>query len=333
MKLLTKIAGWILYMFITCIILLIRILPYGVAIYLGRLFGILAWMCIPLHRKISETHIRSALGTDVNEKLMTLKVFMNQGDIFIDTIKFAYMDEAELKKRIAIEGRENIEAAIASDRGVMMFTGHMNWEILGHIPRLLGFEFSIMGDIIKNQKIQSIVEDMRSRCGFTLLPPKGGMVALLTDELRNGRTIGMIVDQRGRRENRVFCDIFGMPAPTNPAPALIALRGDALIQPVSAVKKGRNYTFRFHKTIDVREFDDDFKGIKKLHDAWQSQAVQKLSRCMQSYICSAVKECPQQYFWVHSRWLRRSDMKRIIKSGNGFADSVRIQAEHYLDKG
>jgi KDO2-lipid IV(A) lauroyltransferase len=332
MNLFARIAGEIQYRLLTSTLLLMRVLPYRAAILLGRFFGIIAWICLPLHRRIAQIQIRTALG-DVNEKLLSLQVFMSQGDILIDTIKFAYMDETELKKRIVIEGRENIEAAIASDRGVMMFTGHMNWEILGHIPRLLGFEFSIMGDVMKNPRIQSIVEDLRSRCGFTLLPPKGGMVALLTDELLSGRTIGIISDQRGRRENKVFCNIFGLPAPTSPAPALIGLRGDALIQPVSAIKRGDTYTFRFHKTVDAREFGDDFKKIEKLSECWRSAAVKNLSEFMQTSVSSAVKECPHQYFWVHSRWLRRSDMKRIIKSGGDFMEGVLEQAEHYLHEG
>ena len=331
MNLLAKTAGELQYRLLTLVILLMRVLPYRVAILLGRFFGIMAWICLPLHRRIAQLQIRTALG-NVNEKLLSLQVFMSQGDILIDTIRFAYMDETQLNKRIVIEGRENIETAIASDRGVMMFTGHMNWEILGHIPRLLGFEFSIMGDVMKNPRIQSIVEDMRSRCGFTLLPPKGGMVALLTDELLSGRTIGIVSDQRGRRENKVFCNIFGMPAPTSPAPALIGLRGDALIQPVSAVKHGDTYTFRFHKTVDSRDFGDDFKHIEKLSEAWQSEAVQKLSEFMHSCTSSAVKECPKQYFWVHSRWLRRSDMKRILKSGADFKEQVFAQAANYLGK-
>jgi lauroyl/myristoyl acyltransferase len=329
MNLLEKTAGELQYVALTSIILLIRILPYRAAILLGRFFGILAWICLPLHRRIAQVQIRAALGS-VNEKILSLQLFMSQGDIFIDTVKFAYMDEAELKKHIVIEGRENIEAVIDSDRGVLMFTGHMNWEILGHIPRLLGFGFSIMGDVMKNPRVQSIVEEMRSRCGFTLLPPKGGMVALLTDELLSGSTIGIISDQRGRRENKVFCNIFGLPAPTSPAPALIALRGDALIQPVSAIKRGDTYTFRFHKTVDARDFGDDFKKIEKLSESWQSSAVKSLSEYMQTCISSSAKECPAQYFWVHSRWLRRSDMQRIIKSGGNFTDSVHIQAEHYL---
>ena len=332
MNLFSKTAGELQYRLLTSIILLLRVLPYRASILLGRFFGILAWICLPLHRRIAQIQIHTALG-DVNEKLLSLQVFMSQGDIFIDTIRFAYMDEAQLKKRIVIEGIENIEAAIASDRGVMMFTGHMNWEILGHIPRLLGFEFSIMGDVMKNARIQSIVEDMRSRCGFTLLPPKGGMVALLTDELLSGLTIGIISDQRGRRENKVFCNIFGLPAPTSPAPALIALRGDALIQPVSAIKHGDTYTFRFHKTVDARDFGDDFKKIEKMSECWRSRAVQELSEFMQSSISAAVKECPQQYFWVHSRWLRRSDMKGLLESGADFKKQVFAQAKKYLHEG
>ncbi len=332
MKLLARMAEEAQYYLFRLIIVLIRVLPYRATIAMGRFFGILAWLCIPLHRKIARKQIGCALE-GVNAGLLALKVFMHQGDTLIDTIRFSYMDDYELKEKIVIEGRENIESAIASGRGVMMFTGHMNWEILGHIPRVLGFEFSIMGDVMKNQRLQAIIEDMRSRCGFTLLPPKGGMVPLLTDELRNGRVIGIMIDQRGKRENRVFCNIFGMPAPTGPAPALIALRGDALIQPVSAIKQGDTYWFRFEKTIDAREFGDDFKKVESLSDCWRSRAIQNLSQTMQSWVCSFAKRCPQQYFWLHSRWLRRSDMKHILKSGEDFRQKVCAQAEEYLHEG
>ncbi|HHO75750.1 MAG TPA: hypothetical protein ENN05_04920 [Deltaproteobacteria bacterium] len=332
MKLLTKLSGEILYVLVYSLIYLVRALPYRIAIGIGRFFGILAWISLPLHRRISQMQIHHALE-GVNPWMMTLKVFMHQGDIFMDSVRFAFMKDADLKKRILIEGREHIESALASERGVMMITGHLNWEILGHIPRVLGFTFSIMGDIIKNPKIQSIVEDIRSRYGFTLLPPKGGMMSLITDELLSGRTIGIVIDQRGKRENKVFCNVFGMPAPTNPAPALMALRGDALIQPVSAIKKGDTYLFRFEKTIDSRDFGDDYKQVETLNDCWKSSAVKTLTQLMQSWISTYVKRCPQQYFWLHSRWLRRSDMKRLIRSGGDFTDSVRIQKEHYLNEG
>jgi len=334
MKMLAKIAGEFQFRFLSLFILFIRVLPYRVAVAMGRFFGIIAWMCIPLHRKIVQTQSRHALGLDDgNEKRMAFKVFMHQGELVIDTIRFAYMDDEEIKERIVIEGREHVEAAVASDRGVVGVVGHTNWEIIGTIPRILGIELCAMGDIIKNPGIQSILEDIRSRYRITVLPPKGGMVSLLTNELKNARTIAIAIDQRGRRENKLFCNFFGMPAPTSAVPALVALRGDALIQPVSAIKRGDKYTIRFEKTIDSREFGDDFKKIDKLSDCWRSDAIQKLSDTIQSWMSSVVMECPEQYFWLHTRWLRRSDMKRLLKSGADFKEYVREQVDKYLQAG
>jgi len=329
MKLFAKIAGDLQYLFLVCAVSALRAMPYRVAVAIGRALGILAWMCVPLHRKIAHIQIRSALG-EVNEKRKTLKMFVHQGEIIIDAIRYAYMDDDEIRSKVVIEGREHLEAALASGRGIVGIAGHTNWEVLAQIPRICGIHVSIMADVIKNPRIQSIVEDMRSRYGFTLLPPKGGMVTRLTDELREGRIIGIAVDQRGRRENKVYCDVFGMLAPTSPVPALIALRGDALILPVWGIKQGGTYILRFDPIIDSRDFGDDYKQIDKLRDAWRSKAVQDLSQAMQSWMVAVTKACDYQYFWLHTRWLRRSDMKRILKTGADFKEYVHEQAREYL---
>ena len=326
MNMLKKLGHQVLYRTLQGFILFIRFMPYPLAIAFARSLCILAWMADSLHRKIANIQLKQALGLE-KTMLLTLKVFMGQGDILVDAIKYSYMSDTELKTRVRVEGREHVEAAVASPRGVMMITGHMNWEILGYIPRILGFEFCIMGDIMKIPGVQAIIEDLRSRCGLTLLPPKGGMISLLTGELKNGRTIGIIIDQRGNDHHKVFCDFFGMPAPTNPAPALIALKGDALILPVSAVRKGKTYTFTFEKPIDSRLFGNDYQEINKAGDCWKSEAIVSLSSSMQTWLESVVRKCPQQWFWIHCRWLRRSDMKHILRSKDDFSQYVVSVAE------
>ena len=327
MKILKKLGHQVLYRALQGFILFIRFTPYPLAIALARSVCILAWMADSLHRKIANIQLAQALG-HTKTMLLSLKVFMSQGDILVDAIKFSYMGDNELKGRVTIEGREHLEAAMASSRGVMLITGHMNWEILGYIPRILGIEFCIMGDIMNIPGIQAVIEDLRSRCGITLLPPRGGMISLLTGELKAGRTIGIIIDQRGKDHLKVFCDFFGMPAPTNPAPALIALKGDALLLPVSAVKKGSAYTFTFEKPIDSRLFENDYQQIEKVGDCWKSQAIVSLSNAMQSWLESVIRKCPQQWFWIHCRWIRRSDMKHILRSKDNFSEYVASVAEN-----
>ncbi|MBN2297175.1 MAG: lysophospholipid acyltransferase family protein, partial [Deltaproteobacteria bacterium] len=321
MKMLKGLGHEILYRALIGFILFIRFTPYPLAIALARSVCILAWTADSLHRKIANIQLSQALGLE-KTMILSLKVFMSQGDILVDAIKYSYMSDTELKARVRIEGREHVEAAMASPRGVMMITGHMNWEILGYIPRILGIEFCIMGDIMKIPGIQAVIEDLRSRCGITLLPPRGGMVSMLTDELKQGRTIGIIIDQRGNEHHKIFCDFFGMPAPTNPAPALIAMKGDALILPVSAVRNGHTYTFTFEKPIDSRQYGNDCRDIEKTSDCWKSQSIVSLSRAMQTWLESAIRKCPQQWFWIHCRWLRRSDMKPILRSKANFGQYV-----------
>lgn len=294
----------------------------------GRFVGMLAWMCVPIHRKIADVQLRTALGPSY-EKGITRRMFMNQGSLYFDMFKYAYMDDDELRRNIAIEGREHLDRALETGRGIMLISGHMNWEVLANFARMVGIQGSVMADYIKNPAIQAISEEFRSRYKITILPPKGGMVRMLTDELANGRIIGMVIDQKGKRENNLFCDVFGMPAPTSPAPAFIALKGDALILPLYAVTHDGRYTFRFEKPLDPRSFGNDFHMIDKLTDCWKSESVRSLSQAMQSWFCSVIEHYPDQWFWLHCRWARRSDMMKIIKKGQDFKKFIFSQADDY----
>ena len=296
------------------LITLIRFTPYPLAILGGRTLGLLGWALDPFHRRSANTQMHAALGTAWHP-LMSLKVFMNQGDILVDTIKYAYMDTQELRRRVRIEGREHLEQALASGRGIMLVAGHIgNWEILANLARLIDIEFCVMADQRDDPGLESIIDGLRERTGATILPPKGKAL-MLVRELRRGRTIGMVVDQRGRRGERLLCDVFGLPAPTNPAPAVIALKGRALIVPVTAVREHHGYRIRIEEPLDATSFGSS------------AQAIQEASDFMQSWVSREVERHPDQWFWLHCRWTRRSEMRRLLREGIDFRDYILKQAE------
>ncbi len=301
------------YRVLRAVIWLIRLLPYQLLLRFSRFLGMIAFLVDPFHRKVAAIQMRAALGLR-NPWRIVLKVFMHQGDILIDTIKYAYMSTEEIRSKIIVEGKKHLDEALARGKGLLLFTGHIgNWETLSHFSRILGVEFCIMADVRKDPLLESIVDDIRSRSGATILPPTGKALMLIK-ELRKGRTIGMVVDSRGELKDGLFCPIFGMPAPTNPAPAFIAVKGNALVLPVYIVKLNGIYHIRILKAVDAADYVEG------------PGAIQALSDFMQSTLASAVERYPDQWFWLYSRWVRRPDMRSIMRKKLDFKEYVLQQS-------
>jgi len=315
--------------FLRALIRFLCIIPYGPAVAIGRTFGRLASLFVPAHMKISAMQVRATLGIDDAEDFMK-KVFMNQGELYVDAIRTAYMTDDELKAYVDFQGREHFDEARANGRNIMIISPHMNWEILGNTPRILDVEICVMADYIKSPVVQAIADEIRARYRIALLPPKGGMVKNYISQLKAGHIVGIIIDQKGKREDRLFCDVLGLPAPTNPSPAFIALQGDAVILPLYGFKEGDRFVFRFAKPIDSRDFGDDYKEIDRIADYWKSSAVRDLSCALHGWISSTVREKPDQWFWLHCRWAKRAEMKKLVKEGGDFREFVLSQANAYL---
>jgi Kdo2-lipid IVA lauroyltransferase/acyltransferase len=316
---------------IRAIIRLLCIMPYRWAVAVGRSFGRLAAIFLPLHVKIGAVQARATLGITDAERFMK-RVFMNQGELYVDAVRTAYMTDDELRAYVDFQGKHHFEKARAAGRNIMIISPHMNWEVLGNTPRLLDVEISVMADYIKSPVVQAIADEIRSRYRIVVLPPKGGMVKTYINWLGEGRIMGIVIDQRGKREDGLFCDMLGLPAPTNPSPAYIALKGDAVILPLYGFKEGGRFVFRFAEPIDSRDFGTDYQAIDHLAESWKSTAVRDLSCALQAWISSTVREKPDQWFWLHCRWARRGDMKKIVRQGRDFREFVLAHAQEFPPK-
>ena len=329
MKILQPIVSELLYLTIISFIFSVRITPRPIAITVGRLLGLAFWAFVPYYRKLVKIQMKNALGSGYS-RLLPIKTFMNFGIIPVEIIKFSYLNEAELRKRMLVDGMENVASAVADGRSIMVIAGHIsNWEILANMPLFIGSKLHLVMAVQRDPKLESIFKSIRARLhGVEVLPPKGGMVSTLIEMLKQGKHIGMMIDQRHQKKYGLVCDLLGMPAITSPAPAFIALKGDAIILPVS-ISKGQGKTYRvcFEKPIDPREFGAIDDNIVRLTDGAQTEAVQKISDTIQAWVTSVVRTFPDQWLWLHSRWIRRKQMKKILKEGLDFREFVFEQAE------
>ncbi|HEY9159796.1 MAG TPA: hypothetical protein VIS94_01740 [Desulfomonilia bacterium] len=296
---------------IESVIWLFRKMPYPVAISTGRTIAFMVYLFAHRERKIARIQMKAALG-DAFEPGMVREVFLHHSDVFVDTIRYAYMNDDEIAERVEISGADNLMAAKASGRGIMLMISHAeNWEILANVSRILKVDFCVMADLRDNSGISTLINDIRRRTGITILPPTG-KILMLVKELRRGRTIAFIVDKRGEKGTDLYCDFFDMPALTNPAPAFVASKGDALIVPVYSERKGYSYTITICPAVDTRTFSGD--------------VIRNISDFMQSWVESIIMKQPSHWTWTYSRWIRRSEIKEVIKYGLDFKEYVRSKA-------
>ena len=79
---------------------------------------------------------------------------MNFGIIPVDIVKFSYLNEDEVKKRLLVDGMENVESALADGRAIMIITGHIsNWEILANVAIFIGSKLHHCDGNSKRSKI------------------------------------------------------------------------------------------------------------------------------------------------------------------------------------
>jgi len=302
----------ILAITVKLIIWVFRILPYRYALMVAHGAALIAFSFARTERKIAEIQMKAVFGNEYNPEMIK-KVFLNYADIFVDAVRYSDMAVEEISKKIKIIGAENLKAAQASGRGVMMISSHAgNWEIQANISRMLGVEFCVMADLRENSDIEKIINDLRRKTGATILPPTGKLL-MLVRELKRGRTIGVIIDKRGEKGTNLYCDFFGMPALTNPAPAFIASKGDALIVPVYSIRNNDSYTITICPAVDTRIFSGD--------------VIQSISDYMHGWTESVIRMKPERWTWTYSRWIRRSEIKDLIKTGLDFKKYVIDKAD------
>ena len=111
--------------------------------------------------------------------------------------------------------------------------------------------------------------------------------------IKDGGIFLYLTDQDQGREGAVFAPFFGIPAITVTGMGRVAALTDAVVIPcfMRALPWGRGYEAIFQPPLENFPTDD---------------AVADTTR-MNKIIEDAVREMPEQYFWVHRRFKTRPE--------------------------
>jgi Kdo2-lipid IVA lauroyltransferase/acyltransferase len=265
--------------------------PRSTALRFGRTAGRLAWSLSGRDRRRALDHLALALPELPEEERRRIArlSFLSQGMNAAELLHLLRRDAREILPHMEVQGWENVEAARAAGRPILILTGHCgNWELLSVVMNERGLPPAGIARPLDDPRLQEMLVSIRGHLGATTIA-RGtrGAARQILGVLRSGGAIAMLIDQDTKVDG-VWVPFFGRPAFTPVGGAELALKQDMRVVPTFMERRpDGGHILRF---LPILELPGDPR---------EATAV------MTAAIEAQIRRRPEQWVWWHKRWRRQ----------------------------
>lgn len=249
----------------------------------GAVLGHLAHRIDRRHRRICQANIqRAGYPTD-----FCRDVYAHLGRVCLQVAALHRMPRARPQAQVRFHNSEHYAQA-AQQGPCILVTAHMgNWEAMACAHALRsGRPLSVVGRRLDNAGADRFVRELRSQYNTDVIDKQRGLRQML-GALRQGRDLGILIDQALDPRQAVFVEFFGRQCTAVPVVSLLARRTGALVVPAWS-------------WYDLREsrLHIQYQPALQLGHADPREETQQLTGIVEQ----AIRRHPEQWFWVHRRW-------------------------------
>jgi KDO2-lipid IV(A) lauroyltransferase len=207
------------------------------------------------------------------------------------------MDRPEqLKQRVQIVGKENLDKALAWGKGAILVSAHFgNFPLMMARLSLAGYKIAGIMRPMRDNRVEKIFLAKRTRLNIKTIysQPRNTCVNETINALRDNKLVFIPIDQNFGTGG-IFVDFFGRNAATATGPVIFAQRTNAAIIACFIVRQDDDT----HKII--------FEPVLELEKGKDSREtilinIQRLTNIIESYI----RYYPAEWGWIHRRWKSR----------------------------
>ncbi len=213
-------------------------LPRRLAYAMGVVISTLAFPLLSRQRKALERnleHVCPGLAGPAIRKL-AWQNWLNYTKAWIDFFKIPRMDRAKLGALLTPIGRENLDAAMAPGKGVIVVAPHMgSWELAAASWAASFGEIGIMVEQIEPRRLFEHVSRVRSRMGMKIIPLSRTGARDILRMLKEHRLVVLAMDRDILKTGQPF-PFFGRMASFPTGPVELALKTGAPILPAVSLQ-------------------------------------------------------------------------------------------------
>jgi KDO2-lipid IV(A) lauroyltransferase len=198
-----------------------------------------------------------------------------------------------LKKRVEIEGRDNLIKALSAGKGVILVSAHFgNFPLLMAKLSLEGYDVGGIMRPMRDSRVENIFLKKRERMKIKTIysQPRKTCVETTIRALRNNGMVFIPIDQNFGTGG-VFVDFFGRKAATASGPVVLAQRTGAQVLPCFIVRNPDDtHKIIFEPPLALREGKPGQETV--------ALNIQALTAIIEAYI----RKYPAEWGWIHKRW-------------------------------
>jgi KDO2-lipid IV(A) lauroyltransferase len=271
---------------------LVTLLPYRVELALGRLLGrIISLTTGSARHRVVDINLARCFPEKSPSERQRIKsaCYQNIGVSLIEMAICWWWPAEKLKKLVEIEGREHLDEALESGRGVILLTGHFTSLEIGARLLALYLPVQVMYRTQRNPMFDSYLYTRRS--GYFVNAVSRKNTRQLIKGIKNGVPTWYAPDQDFRRERNVFAPFMGIATATITASSRLAQSSGAAMLPYYPQRKtdGSGYILRIGEALEGFPSGDDLEDATRIN-----QSIEHYVRLQ-----------PDNYMWIHQRFKTR----------------------------
>jgi KDO2-lipid IV(A) lauroyltransferase len=272
---------------------LISFFPLPVIATLGYVLGELAYFFFSSRRHIARRNIDACFPelSKYERRTMLRRNFHVIGQGMLSTATVWWASRSRLRRLVRTRNEHFLRNAVEQDRKVILLVPHFVAVEIGGVFLSIDYPILDIYQRLRSELFDTVAYRQLTRFGGKMVEMREGLRTPIR-EVKNGTVLYYLPDQDSGLDNGAFVPFFGHPAATMTTLGRLVQITSAVVIPcyTNQLSWGRGYEVIFQPPLD------NFPT---------GEGPEVDARRMNEAIETAVREIPEQYFWVHRRFKTR----------------------------
>ncbi|GHV51018.1 acyltransferase [Deltaproteobacteria bacterium] len=270
---------------------LLRRLDFPGIFRLADAIGLFMWFFLPRRRKNTLERVRFHLQREEDETVKIAKAsFLHSARSFLEIL----LHDKFCMDYVRFADPDRLRQMCRTGQSAIFVSAHFGaWEFLAPVNRIMNRPTLTVVRKNRNPAIADLIQELRGKEVSVVDHRAASGPALQC--LRKQGMVGFLADHNTSRHEAIFLPFLRETAAVNVGPAVLAVRGKAIVYPVFMRRDGlRAYTLHVHAPLDTTQLEGAVSDRVRQVADFYTRAIEK-----------EILAAPEQWFWMHNRWKTR----------------------------